>query len=375
MSSIDAIRRDLVRVSMPVLAAIAVVSTLAVLLGYPGAPLLWTLLVIPAGTGVGLVLVAPRDRGTWTAAGMILTVLTVAALQLAQPRPGGWLELVLLLAVAGVGVVAVGRVVRELLHAVERQSEEAIRLGAAVRQTAAELHEAEARSLTAQRAKDTFLANMSHELRTPLNAVMGYTELAIEELGEREHPEALRDLHRVESAARHLLGLIAGILELTQVSADNELEVSEVEVGTLIAEAIGIVRPELDRGGNELVVSGVVGAPLFATDAIRLRQIVVNLLSNAAKFTDDGTVTLTWAIDTDGLTVAIADTGPGIPASAVERIFERFEQLDPSTTRTRGGAGLGLAVTQRLVTQLDGVLEVESEEAVGTTFTIRVPSQ
>ncbi len=227
----------------------------------------------------------------------------------------------------------------------------------------------------AQRAKDQFLANMSHELRTPLNAVIGYTELVLEDLDEATDPDAVRDLQRVDAAARHLLGLISGILELTQVDVDVTIqEITPVDLGELLRECIRAVGADLERGDNELVLEAPVDAPVrLGTDLTRLARILSNLLSNAAKFTDHGRIVVRWEQTATGARVEVEDTGPGIPAEEIERVFERFEQLDASSTRTRGGAGLGLALTRRMVRQLHGEIAVTSALGRGTRFVVDLP--
>ena len=222
-------------------------------------------------------------------------------------------------------------------------------------------------------AKDRFLANMSHELRTPLNAIVGYTELVLEDLHPTGPPETVRDLRSVEAAAGHLLELISGILDLTRLdSGDIEPEVQCVDVAEVVQTAVLAVRPELGRGHHALALDGPAQAALH-TDATLLRQILINLLGNAAKFTDNGVVRVRWSMQHNGLLMEVEDSGPGISTEDLDRIFDRFEQVDPSSTRTRGGAGLGLAVTRRLVELLGGELTVRSDVGVGTTFAVLVP--
>ena len=238
----------------------------------------------------------------------------------------------------------------------------------------AELADARDQALEASRAKDLFLANMSHELRTPLNAVMGYTELVLEEMQLAGRPDAVRDLRRVEASARHLLGLISGLLELTQVAAkSSDLEVSIVDVAGVVGDAVAMVQHDLEAGGHRLSLEGPEHDITIATDLLRMRQITVNLLSNAVKFTDRGDIWVRWGPAPGGVRLEVSDSGPGIEPESLERIFERFEQLDPSSTRTRGGAGLGLTVARRLARLLEGELTVHSEVGLGTTFVVTLP--
>ncbi|HHO54064.1 MAG TPA: HAMP domain-containing histidine kinase [Deltaproteobacteria bacterium] len=338
----------------------------ALLTLFLGPPLLLTL---------GVVLPQPPQRRLWVG-GVIMTFgLLFGLRQLARPLPGldDWGVVVLGIACGAASLALAGGVLVALLELLEHNLDDVEHTRSSLLRTHGDLAQARDRALAANRAKDLFLANMSHELRTPLNAVMGYTELVLEDLQGADQPEVIRDLRRVDAAARHLLGLISGILELTEIDTDSvDLEVSEVDVVGVVGDAIAVVRHDLERAGNTLRLDGPEDA-LLTTDLSRLRQIVVNLLSNAVKFTDHGEIQIRWVLEGGSLRLEVQDSGPGIPRDALERIFERFEQLDPSSTRTRGGAGLGLAVTQRLVQLLDGRMSVESEIGAGTTFIVELP--
>ncbi len=229
--------------------------------------------------------------------------------------------------------------------------------------------EAEAANATSQ----VFLATMSHELRTPLNAILGYSELVREQVEAGEIDEVLGDLDRVERAGRHLLGLVDDVLTLSRLDAGALVIRDEpVRVGDAVAEACQTIRPLASNNGNTIEVHCEEGLVARA-DAFRLQQVLVNLLGNAAKFTHDGVMSLTAEARGDQIAIAIADTGIGIGPEQLERIFERFEQADDSTTRRFGGTGLGLAICRELTRSMNGEIRVASTLGVGTAFTVALP--
>jgi signal transduction histidine kinase len=224
-------------------------------------------------------------------------------------------------------------------------------------------------------AKSRFLANMSHELRTPLNAIIGYTELILDNTY-GEVPDKVRGtLGRVEKSGRHLLGLINEVLDLSKIEAGElKLNVTEFGMGELV-QGVGQSLEGLAREkGLALRLEIARGMPHGIGDERRLTQVVFNLAGNAIKFTDHGEVVLRAAVDGDHYSVRVKDTGPGVPADAHERIFEEFQQADTSTTRPKGGAGLGLAISRRIVELHGGSLFlVESLVGVGSTFGFTIP--
>ena len=235
-------------------------------------------------------------------------------------------------------------------------------------------------ALAANRAKSTFLAQMSHELRTPLNAIIGYTELIAEEAAERGAPTIAEDARRVLQAAHHLLGIISDILDLSKIEAGkHEVTVKDFDVLDVVQEVCETVRPAIGRKDNELVVIRKVERLPARSDRIKLRQALLNLLSNAAKFTSRGRIEVT--VDTmmvDGepwVTLAVRDEGIGIPSGKISLLFEPFTQVDNSPTRRFDGTGLGLAITRRFCRMLGGDVSVESELGRGSVFTIRVPAR
>ncbi|WP_420456397.1 sensor histidine kinase [Rubrivirga sp.] len=229
----------------------------------------------------------------------------------------------------------------------------------------------------ANAAKSQFLANMSHELRTPLNAIIGYAEMMIEDAEDEGETEGAEDLGKIRGAGTHLLGLINNVLDLSKVEVGRvELDVRPVDLDALLDTVVSTAAPLVERGGSRLVVeAGDLGT--VQTDETRLRQILLNLLSNAAKFTRDGTVTLSArpAPPSAGGAVVfrVADTGIGMTPDQLAKLFQPFVQADASTTREYGGTGLGLAISRRLARLLGGDVTVESVAGEGSVFTVAVP--
>lgn len=245
--------------------------------------------------------------------------------------------------------------------------------------------EAERRAREASRAKSAFLANMSHELRTPLNAVIGYSELVQEELAMgRDDPSSLpidaieQDLNKVHGAGAHLLELINDILDLTKIEAGKMSFRREFfAFDELVDEVVDTVIPRASENGNQVVAEhGWDG--LFNGDRTRLKQVLLNLTGNAAKFTENGTITVRTEETTVGgqeaVRVEVIDTGIGIADEQIERLFEPFTQADESTTREYGGTGLGLTICKRFVEMMDGTIDVDSTPGEGTTFVVEIPS-
>jgi adenylate cyclase len=229
----------------------------------------------------------------------------------------------------------------------------------------------------ANRTKSNFLANMSHELRTPLNAIIGYSEILQEDAVDKGDTAPIDDLLKIESAGRHLLGLINNILDLSKIEAGKmDVFIEEVDVKALIEEVVSIVKPLADK--NENVVKVICPADIggLRSDQTKLKQCLLNLLSNANKFTSKGTLTLTAAREDDArMSFCVSDTGVGMRQEQLGRLFEAFSQADASTTKRFGGTGLGLAITKYFCTILGGDVAVESAPGKGSTFTITLPDQ
>ena len=240
------------------------------------------------------------------------------------------------------------------------------------------LERARVEAESASRAKSTFLANMSHELRTPLNAIIGYGELMLEVTEERGDDELSEDLRRIQRAGTHLLEIISNVLDFSKIEAERlELNLVPFDADELTRDIVAVMRPVVESRGNAFVTrAGELG--VARSDPLRLRQVLINVLGNAAKFTEGGAVTLTTARrETDEgarLRFEIADTGIGMSEDQQSRIFEVFHQLDASSTRAHGGTGLGLAISKRLVTMLGGTIAVRSAVGVGSVFTIELPA-
>lgn len=240
------------------------------------------------------------------------------------------------------------------------------------------LAEARDAATEATTAKSRFLANMSHELRTPLNAVIGITEMLVEDVEEAGTKHMIEPLERIARAGRHLLQLINEILDLSKIEAGKlELNYEPVALAALVKDIAGEAEALATKNGNQLVVECPIEIGTIRSDATRLRQIMLNLLSNACKFTDHGQVLLSVGRIRDdigeGVSIRVTDTGIGMTKEQLGKLFQEFSQADSSTTRKYGGTGLGLAISDRLCRMMGGSIEVHSEPGVGTTFTVRLP--
>ena len=227
----------------------------------------------------------------------------------------------------------------------------------------------------ASQAKSRFLANMSHELRTPLNAVIGYSELLQEEVEDAGLRTFLPELHKIHAAGRNLLSLVNNVLDLSKIEAGKmEIAPKDFDVNSATEEVVTTVEPLLDRNGNRLAVEIEPGLGAMHNDETKFRQILFNLLGNAAKFTTDGTVTLTMSrageAGADMLVFRVADTGIGMSEEQLRGVFMPFYQGEEGAYE---GTGLGLAITRQLCEMMGGGIAVESERGEGTAFTVRLP--
>lgn len=252
-----------------------------------------------------------------------------------------------------------------------RNHREQLRTEVAIRTR--ELVEARDAALTANRHKSEFLANMSHELRTPLQAIIGYADLAREDLELEGRDASVADLNRIVHNARRLLAQINNILDLAKVEAGRmELNLQPVRLSLVVEEALETVRPLMLQQGNR-IESHLEGMQEVRIDREKLLQCLLNLLSNAGKFTRDGCVTLVARLDPALLRIDVIDTGIGISTEQQELIFEEFRQADGSLTRKFEGTGLGLAITRRFCKLMGGDVALVSAPGSGSTFSLRIP--
>lgn len=268
-----------------------------------------------------------------------------------------------------------------------------------------ELQEAKAAAEAANRSKSAFLANMSHELRTPLNAIINYSEMLQEDAQEMGYEDCLPDLEKIQTAGKHLLSTISDILDISKIEAGHvTLYLESFEIKRMLEEVRTTAQPLVEKKGNQLRIEARDDLGSMYADLPKVRQILLNLLSNAAKFTEHGTITLSAEKQTvkirrsdagkkgkkkksqklseaelfqtvNVLVFRVIDTGIGMTPEQLQYIFKAFTQADASTTRKYGGTGLGLAISQRLCQILGGDISVESESGKGSAFTVRLPER
>ncbi|MFZ1491876.1 MAG: response regulator [Candidatus Competibacter denitrificans] len=248
------------------------------------------------------------------------------------------------------------------------------------RQAERELEIARDAAESANRAKSAFIANMSHELRTPLTAVLGYCELIEEDLRDLGQEAILTDVNKINSNARHLLGLINDVLDLSKIEA-HKMDVHAIEftVGSLLQEVEAATGSLITKNNNSLEMITDAPDTTMLSDDLKIKQVLLNLIGNAAKFTTDGKITVqAHQIQENGIAhtrFSVADTGIGMSAEQLANLFKRFSQADETTTRKYGGTGLGLALTKALSAMLGGRIEVASQQGEGTTFTMTIPTR
>ena len=239
---------------------------------------------------------------------------------------------------------------------------------------------ARAAAESADAAKSTFMANMSHELRTPLNAVIGYSEMLQDQAEDLGQGDFIPDLKKINAAGRHLLDLINSVLDLSKIEAGKmELYLESFEVKNLIGDVAAVIQPLVTRNSNRLEIDCAPDAGTMRADLTKVRQVLFNLLSNASKFTEAGTITLEVRRRSvaagDRLVFRVIDSGIGMNPEQMAKLFQPFTQADASTTRQYGGTGLGLTITRKFCEMMGGEVSVESEPGRGTTFTVELPAQ
>ncbi len=232
---------------------------------------------------------------------------------------------------------------------------------------------------SANEAKSTFLANVSHELRTPMNAIIGYSDMLQEEAEERGQKTFISDLQKINTAGQHLLGLINDILDLSKIEAGMlELYLETFDINKILIDIMSTSEPLIKSNGNILKVNREAGLGSMHADLTKVRQCLLNLISNAAKFTKQGTISIDVnrkrMNGTDCIIFSVSDTGIGMTHDQVKKIFEPFSQADVSIHRKYGGTGLGLAITRSFCKLMDGDIQVQSEYGKGSTFVMRLPA-
>ena len=265
---------------------------------------------------------------------------------------------------------------REVNNAIIEIEESKQLLEERVHQRTKELSEARDEALISNKTKDEFLATMSHELRTPLNIILGYSELLADIAGDEGHSNLVPDLNRIENAAKHQLTLINSLLDISKIE-DGKLEMHAIDfdVEALITEIEASAKPLALENNNVFKVKCTHGIGMMYSDNVRIRQILLNLISNAAKFTKEGTITLNVSkdINSEEIKFEIKDTGIGISEKYIDDIFNKFTQQDSSTTRKYGGSGLGLSISKKFSKKLNGDIVVSSVEGKGSIFTLKLP--
>lgn len=249
----------------------------------------------------------------------------------------------------------------------------------ALKRTTEEAQEAKQASEEANKAKSVFLANMSHELRTPLNAIIGYSEMLQEDAEDMGQEDFVADLQKIHGAGKHLLGLINDVLDISKIEAGKmDLFLETIDVAAMVQDVINTIQPLIKKNGNTLTVDCGENLVPMRADVTKIRQALFNLLSNASKFTEHGTITLKVFHEKGGgaghYIFRVSDTGIGMSPEQVGKLFKAFTQADASTTRKYGGSGLGLAITRHFCRMLGGDVTVESEFGRGSSFTIRIPA-
>lgn len=258
---------------------------------------------------------------------------------------------------------------------VELKTAEAALLGANK-----ELATAHDEAVEANRSKSVFLANMSHELRTPLNAILGYSEILQEESEDTGQIAIIPDLKRIHGAGKHLLTLINDILDLSKIEAGRmEVYLEDFDLLGLIEEVASTVKPLIEKNNNTLKLECAPDLGIVRSDLIKTKQILLNLLSNASKFTENGTVTLKALREklegADWITLKVFDSGIGMTPEQQQKLFKEFMQADASTTRKFGGTGLGLAISQHFARAIGGTINVKSAPGEGSCFVLRIPAR
>ena len=265
-----------------------------------------------------------------------------------------------------------------LQRSVEARTRELDKINLELHRLIDEANRAQEAAEQANRSKGIFLANMSHELRTPLNAIIGYGEMLLEEAEDLGQAGFIPDLQKIHSAAKHLLALINDILDLSKIEAGKmDLYYETFEVAPMIQDVVATITPLVKKNANALEVHCADDLGPMRADLTKVRQTLFNLLSNASKFTEHGTITLAVTRETGAgggwVTFRVRDSGIGMTPEQMEKLFQEFSQADASTTRKYGGTGLGLAISRKFCQLMGGDITVASALGQGSTFTITLP--
>lgn len=241
-----------------------------------------------------------------------------------------------------------------------------------------EIKQAQVATINANRAKDDFIAKMSHELRTPLNAIIGFSEIIAEDLKDMGEDKMVQNVNKIHRAGFDMLHLVEGLLDFSRLQANMlQLNITEGKISEIINHLQDTVEPLLAKNNNSFTIQHAADALLIETDLFRLHQVLLNLISNANKFTNNGTIKLdihrSHKADKNMIEFRVTDTGIGMEEAVLEKIFQPFEQVDNSSTRRYSGTGLGLTITKELVHLMHGTIDVKSQPSKGSEFTIRLP--
>jgi signal transduction histidine kinase len=265
-------------------------------------------------------------------------------------------------------------------HEVNQLKESERLLEARVAERTAQLADARDHALEASSAKSAFLAHMSHELRTPLSVIIGYADILRMKAAEAGATDDKDELTQIQASAQHILSLVNEVLDMSKIEAGKmTLYLEEIDVCALLTDVAATIQPLVQRNGNTLTIECTPGLGQMLADPTKIRQSLLNLLSNASKFTHNGQIALWGTRDLssnghgDSITLSVSDTGPGIPPEKIGGLFEEYMQVGGPTAP--GGTGLGLAITRRFCTLMGGNITVASELGKGTTFTIQLPAK